>query len=459
MLSLYVRRGLLLSACALPLTAAAQGRVSGTVYDSLRTRGPLADALVTVEGAPEPARTDRRGRFTLSAVPAGARSFTFFHPSLDSMGLAAPVLRVEVPESGLRAVELAVPSLATMGRAMCGAPLDTASAIVIGRVREVETGEPLSGAAAAVEWHEMTFAEGAGLSRRNRRAAAVSTATGDFLLCGVPADIVVPLVVRAGGASTGIVELALNGAPVATREVAVSLRDPAARVEATDGLAATLPEVPGLARLRAVVTDGRGRTVADAVVGIRGSPVSARSDSLGRVLLLGAPSGTQTVVARAIGRAPTSIVQTLLPEQVVSVGLELDSATVRLPDYVVRGVRPDPVREAFERRRRSGTGYFLDREALDRRGAGIRSLRGVPGLFLDFRGASFYPALRMRSGAGDRCAPSIMLDGMPLMRVSSWEIDALLRDAARVEVYPRPLAAPTELMVGRDCGAIGIWTR
>lgn len=448
-------------ACLLSLTAgpaSAQGRLSGTVYDSLRAQAPLAGALVQVEGLAQMGLTDARGRFEIPGVPTGRRIITFFHPMLDSLGLSAPIVAVAVPAEGLQELRLALPSFATLGRAMCGAALDSATAIVIGRVREVETGEPLAGAEAEVEWVEMSFGDGSRLTPQRRRSAAVATASGDFLLCGVPTDIDAPLVVRMGEATTGLVDLLLDGSSLVSRDVSISLRDPASRRPVSArGDSLDAPAVPGLARLRAVVRDDAGRPLRDALVGVRGSPVAARTDSAGAAVLLGLPSGSQTLRARTVGRAPSSVVVALRPEATAEVELRLDSAQVVLADFVVRGIRQSPALEAFERRRRSGAGYFLDAQELERRGRGIAALRGTPGLFLDNNG-SFYPDVRMRSASGRRCQPTILMDGFPLPRVQSWEIEGLLRDAVRVEVYSRPLSAPIELITNRDCGAIGIWS-
>lgn len=441
------------------MQASAQGRLSGTVYDSLRAQAPLAGALVQVEGLAQMGRTDARGRFEIFEVPAGRRIITFFHPTLDSLGLSAPVVAVEVPLQGLRDLRLALPSFATIGRAMCGAVLDSATAIVVGRVREVETGEPLPGAEAEVEWVEMSFGDGSRFRPQRRRSAAVATASGDFLLCGVPTDVDAPLVVRMGEATTGLVDLQLGASSLVSRDVSISLRDPASRRPVSvRGDSIDAPPVPGLARVRARVLGDAGRPLRDALVGVRGTPVAARSDSAGVAILLGLPSGSQTLSARTVGRAPSSLVVSLRPEAVAEVELRLDSAKVVLADFVVRGIRQSPALEAFERRRRSGTGYFLDAQELERRGHGIAALRGTPGLFLDYGGSSFYPDVRMRAASGGRCQPTILLDGFPLPRVQSWEIEGLMRDAVRVEVYSRALSAPVELITNRNCGAIGIWS-
>ncbi len=80
--------------------AAAQATVTGTVFDSLRTRAPLAGANVVIVELSRYAAADARGRFRFDAVPAGRYGVTFLHPSLDSLDMAAEVVPLVVPERG-----------------------------------------------------------------------------------------------------------------------------------------------------------------------------------------------------------------------------------------------------------------------------------------------------------------------------------------------------------------------
>lgn len=449
---------LLAAALALPTQAHAQGSVRGVVWDSLRVKGPLPNAIVQLEGVAGTALSDREGRFAFTDVPAGRHLVTFFHPLLDSLRASAPVIAVEVPASGLKNLRVAVPSFRTLSRVFCGGPQDSTTAIVIGSVREVETAAPIVGARAVVDWHEMSLAPGFGFQQQNRQSAAVSTEQGEFLLCGIPRDIALAMVVRTPESSTGPVELQLGDAPLVYRELGISLRDPASRALAT--LGTDLPDqvTRGLGRVRAVIRDERGRPLSDVTIGVRGAAPSARSDSAGVAVLTGVPSGTQTVVARSVGRAPTTVVATLVPEREQLLEITLDSARVRLADFVVEGIRPSPVREAFERRQRGGTGIFLDEAELAKRGRNIDALRGIGGMFLRSTPGSTLPTPVMRSQQGENCLPTIMLDGAPIPRMQPWEINSLMQQAKRVEIYTRALSIPLDLMAGRDCGLIGIWT-
>ncbi len=67
-----LRSVLLLALVAGPAFAQTGGRVEGTVTET-RTRRPIADATVRIQGTTLGARTNEQGRFVLVTVPAGAQ--------------------------------------------------------------------------------------------------------------------------------------------------------------------------------------------------------------------------------------------------------------------------------------------------------------------------------------------------------------------------------------------------
>src|SRR5438045_7048710 len=115
-----VRQTLVTTGVALLVTARAGAQGSallrGVVYDSLISAGPLEGAEVWVEGTNRTARTDAAGRFELTALAAGRYKLTFDHPVLDSAGLAAPPVVVDVVAGRATAVSLATPGPATVHR-------------------------------------------------------------------------------------------------------------------------------------------------------------------------------------------------------------------------------------------------------------------------------------------------------------------------------------------------------
>src|ERR1035437_4852695 len=70
--------------------ASAQGGISGTVFDSLITHAPLANATVVLVERSKYVATDAHGRFRIDSVPDGRYTLSFIHPVLDSLGLPGP---------------------------------------------------------------------------------------------------------------------------------------------------------------------------------------------------------------------------------------------------------------------------------------------------------------------------------------------------------------------------------
>lgn len=435
-------RARLLLAClaaVAPAAAAAQGRVAGTVHDSLVARAPLAGARVLLEGFAGDAVTDRRGRFEFRGVPAGTYVISFFHPRLDSLRLSAPAYRFDVPAAGRDDVALAVPGFARVSNYLCGSPQDSTTAVVLGRARRLEDGAPVAGAEARAEWFEYALGGGERLVRTDRSATAVADSTGAFTLCGIPNDIELSIRVRGAGRESGPLDL--------TR--------PGVLVPLDVGLGAAT----GTGRVRVQVRDDRGRPVARAAVGVRGTERSATTDARGMALVDSVPAGTWTLAVRAIGRSPATRVVAVPAGGETTESVALPEVAALLPTVRVRGVRPDPVVAGFERRKRAGNGYFLGPEELAKRGGGTAALGVIPGIHMPMGLYGGYPLPYFRTGSGSTCIPSIVVDGVPWVRMSGWELNSLLQSAHRVEAYPRPLLIPSEFPVGRECGALVIWTQ
>jgi hypothetical protein len=93
---------------------AAQGSITGTVYDSLSTRGPLANATVVLVERSRYTTTDARGRFTFDSVPDGHYTIGFLHAVLDSLDLQVPPVPADVSGNRRAVVRLFTPSPATV---------------------------------------------------------------------------------------------------------------------------------------------------------------------------------------------------------------------------------------------------------------------------------------------------------------------------------------------------------
>ncbi len=136
----------------------AQGLVRGVLFDSLRTREPIPNAIITVDGRPERTRTDARGRFRFTSLHVGVYTLRYQMPWLDSLALPPITGRAEVFTVGTGFdVELTTPSLGTLQRALCGTTLPAEAGILRGEVRE-GGGLPMAGVFVGAVWAQTTIA-------------------------------------------------------------------------------------------------------------------------------------------------------------------------------------------------------------------------------------------------------------------------------------------------------------
>ena len=127
--------------------AATETTVRGVVFDSLTMRG-LAGATVQIAEATgkswtKSAITDSTGAFEVPDVPAGTYLVGFFHAKVDSLGLAATTLRLDVRTAQPIQVRLAVPSPRTIARALCGrGSVTDSTGLLMGYLRGADNSMP-----------------------------------------------------------------------------------------------------------------------------------------------------------------------------------------------------------------------------------------------------------------------------------------------------------------------------
>lgn len=450
-----------IAALAASERAVAQGTLRGSVFDSLQSKRPLAGAQVMVAGATGMAITDRNGRYELRDVPAGRRLVSFFHPSLDSLEVSAPALEIQVHDGRTATADLGIPSARGISERLCGVEPAPSTAVLFGLARAAEDGALLSGAVASVAWFEFTLERG--VARQSQRTAVDTTgADGRYVLCGVPNDISVALSVESGGQSSGALHLSLDSAEFARFDAAVSLTDPAARPLPAEVNAdsASIMRTTGSAGLRAVVLDERRRPIRGAIVGVRGSPVSGVSAADGSLTLAGVPSGSQTLVARAIGWAPAFRVVTLAPGKHAELTVTLTKAPMSLPEVAIVGRRRSSAERSFDLRRKLDFGHFFEGKELDLVRQTSAFWARIPGIYL-YESAAWDPMPMMTGarGASSKCFPTVWIDGMRAMSISGWELRTYMIGAQRLEVYTRSVETPAEFQSpANPCGAIVIWT-
>ena len=167
----------------------------------------------------------------------------------------------------------------------------------------------------------------------------------------------------------------------------------------------------------------------------------------------------------------------LSPADTLLVEFRLTPNPTLLEELVVRGERR-PLRMVaggYYEREKSGLGWYLDREKIERHAFRRISdvLFTVPGVRLYETGFGDKEPMFVRAGGwgsllnrgyGSSCFPRVFLDGM----LWSWgeqvptDIDRLLHpdEVEAIEVYTSPMEVPGQFGgLGARCGVIAVWSR
>ncbi|MEO6446428.1 MAG: carboxypeptidase regulatory-like domain-containing protein [Gemmatimonadaceae bacterium] len=480
-----VARSLISGACALggllgASVAAAQGdagvaltRVSGVVFDSLLTMRPLAGAVVQLVDA-ERVNTSRStisgplGSYAFDSVSAGRYLLGFFHHTLDSLGMSAPVLHVLVQRPGEMRVPLAIPSATTLLQRACGSTeARDSTGLFLGRVRHAAGGESRV-ADVRVEWMEIVI-DARGITHYRPSRSATTGADGAFALCGVPATGTVLVRAWAGQDSSGLVELALPPDGLLQRDIFIgrpaNLPSPTDSTIQANPVTATAADTSGRdGVMSGIVRKISGEPIAGARVVVWGSGREVVSNASGAYRLAQLPLGTYTLEARALGYLPQRRAVDILegdeavsPIALAAVGTSLDTVRVKATRLYV-----SPERAAFERRKRMGFGYILDEDDVEQKNAFFMRdfFRMAPGVTIA-RGAGFGDRILMRGFGfgGTYCAPEVFLDGMRVMNIEG-DLDQFINasDVRALEVYSHASSIPAEYQTMNGCGAIVIWS-
>ncbi len=441
------------------------GTVAGVVFDSLHA-GPLVGAQIAVDGTTRLTTTDSSGRFRLDSLAPGVVRLAVFHPVLDSVGtgLSTPPIRVAAGDT-IR-VALGVPSPATLRALFCRTPpgpadSGTGPSLLVGRVLDAETEEPVGGGRVALSWTEIQADRVQGLKHIDRARDTLAGPAGVFRFCWLPGNVTGTLhVARTTRSEVLDRPFAMNNRYVAF----VALHLPGAGAGTSQGSAAgtsTAGTSPARATLTGRVVREEGGALVGAVVRVLGSGDSAVTADSGRFVLRGEPTGSRTLFVRAVGYQPVSVPVELSAREPRQVAVVIGPKTAVLQKVLVTAeLKAGYQRVGFDRRQAGGLGRYLTAEDIARRNPSeMRDLLvGMPGLVTrSTRNGRLYTAPSLRS----TCLV-YMVDGHQFREMSAGDIDAYVRpnEIAAVEVYQSG-EAPSEVVVGPGsrCAAVIIWTK
>jgi hypothetical protein len=515
--SLSPRAALLaLALAAAPLAAQSPAnavRVSGSILDSL-TNSPLAAASVHFLRADDlgsesiGARTDAAGKFEISLAP-GRWLVGIEHPRFDSLAIALPARRIEIPAKPTFRLALATASAHTLTQAFCGKDAREDDVVVVGVVQNAGSGVPLDSADVLVQWSTVRIALGSGAKVIASTAAAHTDRNGWYVLCGSPHRAQIVAWAERGATATGLIEAQTSDVPMrldlwldpsATK--AANESDTAAATHSSLDATRKRPAVrAGDAHIRALVTDASGKPIPGARARVIGHRV-ALGDESGMVSLDSLPGGSQTLEVRALGFVPLMREVHLSASSAAQDTVVLTSVKSLLDTVRINAGRVYSVdATGFDHRKKTGVGSYITAEEIERlHPASLASLLQARSA-INIEDTKYGDQMiRMAAPWGGTCTPTIFVDGEMVVHPNGPPAGALMADASGgsaaatqgntlgsgaltpstpepaglaevswlvspteivgVEIYRRPMEIPAVFQTGgyMGCGAIVIWT-
>jgi hypothetical protein len=449
-----------------PVAGAAANAI-GTVYDSVRLR-PLSGARVQVDTTTIVATTDANGRFHIEGIPPGPHRLRVEHPVLDTLGVG---LRsdVETYAAGeTKALELATPSSEALIEMVCSAAWRSRGpAALMGRVREADSGIPATGAKVSLVWYELDIT--GGVRRAPRVREAIVGKDGTYRICGLPAEIDAKLQVIRGPLTSGDIPLSFGQDLLALRSMSIAapaevVTVPAASTSDSSRQTVRRATVLGSARLTGRVVNKAGQPLVGARVQLEGTTRAATTRPTGEFILDSLPPGTQTVSVRLLGYAPV--------EQAVDLASrDPRRVTIAMENFVpvLEAVRVNAQREralddiGFQRRKRTGQGWYMDGDQIQQRNAQNFSdvLRSAPGIRITPAGGGSNRQVIQSSRDPQGGCVNIWLDGTQWQQMEPGDVDDFIKphELGAIEVYSGTTTPAEYQPAGRSsCTTIVAWT-
>lgn len=422
----------------------------GVVFDSLRGR-PLSGALVRVDSSELVAVADDEGRFKIEGIAPGGHRLHVEHPILDTIGVALFSPLYAFRAGATLGTELVIPGQETLVQFMCSAAWrNRGPAVLMGRVREADTGVPATGAKVSLVWYEVEVTNAVRRAPRVRESQVGPD--GTYKICGLPARLEGKVQVLRGDQTSGEIPIDFASDLVYLRSMGL-----ASQVVAVGDSARGM--VLGTARLSGRVTNNAGTPLAGARVMLENTTRAATTRANGEFVLDSLPSGTQSLSVRLLGYAPIEQAVDLVSSQPTTV-------TIKLTEFVpvLEAVRVTAARErgletvGFTRRRRVGQGYFMDDKDINENSTHFSDvLRSAPGIRVVPSGMNRQVITSNRNLDG---CTTIWIDGTMWQSMEPGDIDDFVRphELAAIEVYS-PSTTPAEFQArGGSCTTIVAWT-
>ena len=323
--------------------------LSGTIRDSL-SGAAIAGGRVTLVGTQLSARTDDRGRFSLSGILPGVYEADIRTPSLDSLA-ASHRVSFDFVDPNVHP-DWRVPNAQQLMATVCGPGglRDASRGIVVGRARVRGDTAAIRNLSIVAEWQSTSSTDSAAVVRQ---AKVQGGTDGLFRLCGVPANTAVKLRAVAEGAETAdetTVKLQ-GGTRLARAELTLE------RLEAL--------AMRGSVFIGVVVADSTHTPIPLAEVALPELNKSETTNSRGEFRISGIPAGEHRVSVRRIGygaadtRLAFNGMETVERRVVLGRAITLEAVKVTATAY-------DKMRQSFDDNKRIGLGRFMTRDEIQK---------------------------------------------------------------------------------------------
>jgi len=333
--------------------------LSGVVLDSIHNE-PLAGASVTISGSERHALTDANGRFRIDSISPGLHDIRVSHAFTDSIGIV--IAAKTVPFAGGREAKaiFAVPSEHGIKSTLCGQEGPPGNrALLVGEVARVGSNAAASDATVELDWYEVSFRIGKGLTTEPRHLTARVNQAGRYVFCNLNDSLDASIRVVTPRDSSGTITVSLSGSPIGIRYLYL----PPAEIARADSTSAN--RVGGI--LTGKVIDPAGRPVPQANVDVIGGVYATRSGTDGEFQLSSAPMGTQLLRVRRLGYEVSIQPVVIRSDKSAPIEVAMAKTAPALDPVVIRARLSDAaVRSGFEFRARTGAGRYLSADQIQR---------------------------------------------------------------------------------------------
>lgn len=451
--------------CASVAAAAAAGaqspgfaQLQGFIIDSVHN-GPLAKAVVIVEGVSRQTMTDADGHFVIDSIPAGQHRVMVLSPVLDTLGFSMRTPPHTFTAGKTDELDLSIPSPERIANLICSAAQrNLGPAAMVGFVRDPDTKEPAIGAKVQLVFYVSDLI---GRKQLRTREATVDS-SGLYKVCGLPGDMSGKVQVFRNGVSSGEVPAEVSNGFLALRGFSiVAQHQTLVAVKGDSGK--TKMVARGSARVTGRVVDKKGQPLRDARVMLQGGGEVVLTRANGEFTLDSLPSGTQALEVRKLGYSVTEVPVELSMNEPAKANITMSDAVPLLQTMRVEAGKDKALSDVgYLSRKQSGFGFFMDGSTINKNAISFSDvLRIAPGLKVSPVGdGRSYVITDSRNPGGTACV-NFFVDNTRWTEMTPGDIDTFVRpdELVAVEVYHGSETPPQFTTPGQSsCATIVAWT-